>query len=70
MCEGKNNVDVEKARLTLLADLAEPHEWRSAFDQLVPHIKSSLGHHEHFLEDLQMLSKDALQCREDAADPR
>lgn len=53
------NVYVEKARLTLLAEMGEPHEWRNELQRLMQQHKSAFRHDEHFMKQLQMLSSAA-----------
>ncbi|EST07974.2 hypothetical protein PSEUBRA_002359 [Kalmanozyma brasiliensis GHG001] len=52
---------VEKARLLLLADLAEPRQWRNELDRLLQRSKSVLGLNDDFLKQLQTLSNAATQ---------
>lgn len=55
------NVQVEKARLMLLADLAEPHQWRNELDTLKRHSKTAFKLDKHFVQQLQQLSDAAMQ---------
>ncbi|TKY89868.1 hypothetical protein EX895_001165 [Sporisorium graminicola] len=50
------NVHVEKARLTLLADLAEPRECRTELQRLTQQHKSAFRHSDRFMKHLHMLS--------------
>ncbi|SJX63971.1 uncharacterized protein SRS1_11200 [Sporisorium reilianum f. sp. reilianum] len=50
------NVHVEKARLMLLADLAEPTEWRDELQRLVQQHQSAFKCDDRFMKQLQMLS--------------
>ncbi|KAJ9473890.1 hypothetical protein PHBOTO_003985 [Pseudozyma hubeiensis] len=64
------NAHVEKARLLLLADLAEPHQWRNELDSLTRHQRSALMADKRFLQQLEMLSSAAMQRKAHNADPR
>lgn len=54
--QSDHDVHVEKARLMLLAALAEPSEWKSELDRLVHNNKSFPKHDKRFVEQLEMLS--------------
>ncbi|GAC95815.1 hypothetical protein PHSY_003392 [Pseudozyma hubeiensis SY62] len=67
---GGLNAHVERARLLLLADLAEPHQWRNELDSLMQHQRSALMADKRFLQQLKMLSSAAMQRKGNDADPR